>query len=118
MARHMCETRVMEAADVCRVVANRPTIRIGQLDFVVFSVFDPDHEDVNNIAELGSYTNGSRTLVEARYVGANEGGFTLINAWSSHFMEAAKDNELGYALGLAFQGSPRDRHDRRAVRAS
>jgi hypothetical protein len=113
MARHMCETRVIEAADICRAVAHRPVIRIGQLDFTVFSAFDPDYEDINNITESGVYVNGSRSLVEARYVGADTGGLTLIMAWSSHFLEAARDNDLGYALGLAFQGAPRDRNDHR-----
>lgn len=112
MPRHMCESRVTSATDVCKLAELRPIIRIGLLDHELVSVYDPAEENIEELAARGADVNGSRSLIEATYVGAKAGGVSLIKSWSGYYMDAAIDNGLGYALGLGEQ-IPSDRRMRK-----
>lgn len=104
MSRHACEIHSgLTATEVSRMVVGRPVIRIGLLDFELWPELDPDEDQIEACAFSGADLNGSRTLVLAKYVGAEQRGyysFPLIKAWPAQIMPVARENGLGYALGL------------------
>lgn len=104
MSRHACEVASwLTATDVSRMVVGRPVVRIGLLDFTLWPELDPGEDNIEACACGGVNANGSRTLVLAKYVGAELRGyyaFPLVKAWTAQIMPVALDSGLGYALGL------------------